>query len=92
MYVCLVLYYTPLQVLSSLGRVSSTKIAISLLFKNLTRHVFGEMPKPVKIAQIDPNFFQHTHATTSNSLAKFHAYPISQRPITSPLYIYSNPF
>jgi hypothetical protein len=42
------------------------------------RHVFREIPKPVKIAQIDPNFLQHPPATTSNSLAKFHNYSISQ--------------
>jgi hypothetical protein len=50
--------------------------------------MFGEMTKPVKIAQIDPYFFQHPPATSSNS----HAYLISQRPVTPPLYIYSNLF
>jgi hypothetical protein len=64
----------PLQVLSSLGRVSFTKIAISLLFKNLARHVFGEMPKPVKIAQIDPNFF-----------STLQLLPVSHTPIFTPI-------
>jgi hypothetical protein len=54
--------------------------------------VFGEMPKPVKIAQIDPNFFQHTLATTSTSHGNFNAYLISQTPVTPPLSLYSDPF
>jgi hypothetical protein len=39
--------------------------------------VFGEMPKLVKIIQIDPSFFQYPPSTSSNTLAKFHSYPIS---------------
>jgi hypothetical protein len=40
----------------------------------------GEMPKPLKFAQIDPKFFQHLHDTSSNIFAKFHANLISQTP------------
>jgi hypothetical protein len=79
--------------LPSPGReVLNSKIHISPPNPNLTRQMFGEMPKPVKIAQIDPNFFQHTPANTSTSHAKFHAYPISQTHVTPPLYLYNDPF
>jgi hypothetical protein len=57
--VCLVLHWVPLQVLSSLGWVSYTQIVISSSTQNPARHVFSEMPKPLKIAQIDP-FFSST--------------------------------
>jgi hypothetical protein len=57
--------------------VSSTKTTISPTIQNLARQVLGEMTKLVKIAQIDPNFFQHSHDTSSNTLAKIHDYSIS---------------
>jgi hypothetical protein len=38
------------------------------------------MSKSLKFAQIDTRFFQHPHDTSSNFLAKIHAYPISQTP------------
>jgi hypothetical protein len=66
-----------LHVSLSLWEVSNPKIAIPPPIQNLARQVFGEMHKPVKQAQIDPNFFQQTLATTSTSHTKFHAYPIS---------------
>jgi hypothetical protein len=67
-----------LQVPSSLGRVSSTQIDISPSIQNPARQVLGEMPKPAKLAQIDPKFFQHLHDTSSNTFAKFHTNSISQ--------------
>jgi hypothetical protein len=33
------------------------------------------MPKPAKLAPIEPKFFRHLHNTSSNLLAKFHANP-----------------
>jgi hypothetical protein len=62
------------------------------MFQNLAHHVLGEMPKPAKIAQIDPNFFQHTPTTTSTSHVKFHAYPISQTPVSQLVFFYSDLF
>jgi hypothetical protein len=46
-----------LQVSLSLWKVSNPKRAISPPNSNLACQVLGEMPKLVKIAQIDPNFF-----------------------------------
>ena len=36
------------------------------------------MPKPAKLAPIEPKFFRHLHNTSSNIFAKFHAHPIFQ--------------
>jgi hypothetical protein len=66
-----------LQVSLSLWEVSNPKTTISPPIQNSAHQMLSEMPKPVKIAQIDTNFFQHTPATTSTPHAKFHAYPIS---------------
>jgi hypothetical protein len=89
MGVCFVLPWIPLQVSSSLGRVSSSLIAISPSILLPARQVLGEMPKPLKFAQIGPRFFQHLHATSSNTFSKFHAYLISQTPNTPLFSIYS---
>jgi hypothetical protein len=70
-----------LQVSISIWEVSNHKIAISPQTQYPARQVFGEMPKPAKIAQIDPRFFQHLHITSSSIFAKFHANPISQAPV-----------
>ena len=40
------------------------------------------MPKPVKIAPIEPKLFRHLHNTSSNIFAKFHANPIYQASIS----------
>jgi hypothetical protein len=45
-----------MQVLLSLWEVSNPRIAISPIPKTPTRHFLGEMPKPAKVAQIDPRF------------------------------------
>jgi hypothetical protein len=57
------------------------QIAISPKFQYPTLQVLGEMPKPAKIAQIDPRFFQHLQDTSSNIFAKFHANLIFQTQI-----------
>jgi hypothetical protein len=56
------------------------QIVISLKTQTLARRMFGEMPKPLKFAQINPRFFQHLHDTSSNIFVKFHANLISQTP------------
>jgi hypothetical protein len=61
-----------------LGGFHTHKQAISPSFQNPARHLLGEMPKPHKLAQINPRFFQHFHDTLSNIFAKFHANLISQ--------------
>jgi hypothetical protein len=78
MIVFLVPQCFPCRFLAPFGRVSSTEIAISPKCQNPARHLLGEIPKPLKFAQIDPNFFRHLHDTSSNIFAKFHANPISQ--------------
>jgi hypothetical protein len=40
------------------------------------------MPKPAKIASIEPKLFRHLHNTSSNIFAKFHANPIYQASIS----------
>jgi hypothetical protein len=40
------------------------------------------MPKPLKIAPIEPKLFRHLHNTSSNIFAKFHANPIYQASIS----------
>jgi hypothetical protein len=40
------------------------------------------MPKPAKIAPIEPKLFRHLHNTSSNIFAKFHANPIYQASIS----------
>ena len=40
------------------------------------------MPKPAKLAPIEPEFFRHLHHTPSNLLAKFHTNPRSQAQIS----------
>jgi hypothetical protein len=59
-----------LQVTLFFWEVLNSKIVISPPNLNLAHQVLDEMPKPVKLAQIDPNFFQHTPATTSTSYVK----------------------
>jgi hypothetical protein len=46
-----------MQVSLSLWEVSNPKTVISPPIQNLAHQVFGELPKPVKMAQIDPQFF-----------------------------------
>jgi hypothetical protein len=43
--------------------------------------MLGEIPKPAKIAPIEPKLFRHHHHISSNIFAKFHANPISQASI-----------
>jgi hypothetical protein len=43
--------------------------------------MLGEMPKPAKIAPIEPKNFRHLHNTSSNIFAKSHTNPISQASI-----------
>jgi hypothetical protein len=50
------------------------------------------MHKLVKIAQIDPNFFQHTPTTVSTSHDKFHTYLIFQTPVSQPIHLYGDLF
>jgi hypothetical protein len=55
--VCLVLHCASLAGIELPREGFTPKIAISPSFQKPTHYVFGEMSKPVKIAQIDPNFF-----------------------------------
>jgi hypothetical protein len=77
-HVCLCVSCILLQVSISFLEDLNPQIVISLKTQTLARHMFGEMPKPLKFAQIDPRFFQHLHDTSSNIFVKFHANPISQ--------------
>jgi hypothetical protein len=43
--------------------------------------MLGEMPKPAKIAPIEPKFFRHLHNISSITFAKSQANPISQASI-----------
>jgi hypothetical protein len=43
--------------------------------------MLGEMPKPAKIAPIEPKFFKHLHNTSSNTFTKSQANPIFQASI-----------
>jgi hypothetical protein len=40
--------------------------------------MLGEMPKPLKIAPIEPKLFRHLHNTFSNIFTQFHANQIFQ--------------
>jgi hypothetical protein len=91
-HVCLCVPIASLQVPLSFWEVFHSKIVVSPSFDKPTRQVLGEMHKPVKIAQIDPNFLQHTPATVSTSHAKFHTYPIFHTPVSQPIYLYGDPF
>jgi hypothetical protein len=76
----------------SFWEVFHSKIVVSPSFKKPARQVLGEMHKLVKIAQIDPNFFQHTPTTVSTSHAKFHTYLIFQTPVSQPIHLYGDLF
>jgi hypothetical protein len=89
------IWYTsvfPLQVILSPWEVLHFKTVISPPLQNPARQVLGDMPKLAKRAQIDPNFFQHTPATTSTSHAKFHTYTIFQALVTQSLHLFYESF
>jgi hypothetical protein len=75
-------HYIPLQVPSSLGRASYSHMSFSPKPYFPAHHVLGEMPKPLKIAPIEPKLFRHLHDTFSNIFMQFQANLIYQASIS----------